>query len=343
VTGNATWKVGGSGGVTDHALLTHLAYADAGHTGFAANPAVADLDMGGYNITDVKLIFGVGTSSFVEIGGGYSAGGGGGGVIALHGKTSTGSEGQIQFVVPNAAGNYWALAGYFDGVTDTPKLHLEHALDMNSKKIEATGDITSGTTNTYDIGKIDNLWKDVFATDVFATFHKSGDSYLTDEKLYLGSATSIIECDDEIQFKPSNVHSATFARNTWGGLKIDKLSELTPSAGITISHTLDMNAKNITSLADPRAGYPQDAATKAYVDAHYPSGGLMGDIVYHNGSTWTRLPAGTAGRVLTTQGGGANPSWAPCSGGSGADYTIDGGNATSVYTGTATIDCGAAA
>lgn len=28
--------------------------------------------------------------------------------------------------------------------------------------------------------------------------------------------------------------------------------------------------------------------------------------------------------------------------GSGADYTIDGGNATSVYTGTAVIDCGAA-
>ena len=43
----------------------------------------------------------------------------------------------------------------------------------------------------------------------------------------------------------------------------------------------------------------------------------QGDIVYFNGTHWVRLPAGTAGFVLTTEGTSANPEWAavPASGG----------------------------
>lgn len=37
--------------------------------------------------------------------------------------------------------------------------------------------------------------------------------------------------------------------------------------------------------------------------------GVQGDVIYHNGSTWTKLAAGTNGHVLTTAGVGANPSW----------------------------------
>jgi hypothetical protein len=37
---------------------------------------------------------------------------------------------------------------------------------------------------------------------------------------------------------------------------------------------------------------------------------VQGDILYHNGSIWTRLGAGTSGQILTTQGAGANPVWA---------------------------------
>lgn len=40
----------------------------------------------------------------------------------------------------------------------------------------------------------------------------------------------------------------------------------------------------------------------------------QGDILYRNGSRWTRLPAGTAEWVLTTKGAGQNPVWqAPAS------------------------------
>lgn len=35
----------------------------------------------------------------------------------------------------------------------------------------------------------------------------------------------------------------------------------------------------------------------------------QGDILYRNGTTWVRLPAGTAGQFLQTAGAGANPAW----------------------------------
>jgi len=35
----------------------------------------------------------------------------------------------------------------------------------------------------------------------------------------------------------------------------------------------------------------------------------QGDVLYFNGSAWVRLPAGTAGQRLQTNGAGANPSW----------------------------------
>lgn len=41
----------------------------------------------------------------------------------------------------------------------------------------------------------------------------------------------------------------------------------------------------------------------------------QGDILYRNASAWVRLPAGTSGDVLTTNGAGANPSWTTPSGG----------------------------
>lgn len=47
----------------------------------------------------------------------------------------------------------------------------------------------------------------------------------------------------------------------------------------------------------------------------------QGDIMYYNGVDWVRLPAGTSGNVLTTQGINANPIWAP--GGLGGGSPID--------------------
>lgn len=43
------------------------------------------------------------------------------------------------------------------------------------------------------------------------------------------------------------------------------------------------------------------------------TGGAQGDILYHNGTNWVNLPAGTNGHFLKTQGAGANPAWAAVS------------------------------
>lgn len=43
--------------------------------------------------------------------------------------------------------------------------------------------------------------------------------------------------------------------------------------------------------------------------------GTQGDVLYHNGTSWAKLPAGTSGQVLKTNGAAANPSWASIVGG----------------------------
>jgi hypothetical protein len=39
------------------------------------------------------------------------------------------------------------------------------------------------------------------------------------------------------------------------------------------------------------------------------AGQAQGDLAFFDGTNWVRLPAGTAGQVLSTQGAGANPHW----------------------------------
>lgn len=49
-----------------------------------------------------------------------------------------------------------------------------------------------------------------------------------------------------------------------------------------------------------------------------PASIAQGDVVYYNGSAWARLPAGTNGQFLQTQGASANPQWASNVGGNDA-------------------------
>ena len=43
--------------------------------------------------------------------------------------------------------------------------------------------------------------------------------------------------------------------------------------------------------------------------------GTQGDVLYHNGTNWAKLAAGTSGHFLKTLGVGANPAWDAASGG----------------------------
>lgn len=46
--------------------------------------------------------------------------------------------------------------------------------------------------------------------------------------------------------------------------------------------------------------------------------GVQGDIIYYNGTQWTRLAANTSGQFLKTQGSGQNPTWATPTGNPGS-------------------------
>jgi hypothetical protein len=59
------------------------------------------------------------------------------------------------------------------------------------------------------------------------------------------------------------------------------------------------------------AGYISSASQiAAGIVIFDPGSDAQGDVLYYNGAgVWARLPAGTSGGILTTNGAGANPSW----------------------------------
>ena len=76
-----------------------------------------------------------------------------------------------------------------------------------------------------------------------------------------------------------------------------------------IKPTYDANEDNLVDDADKVDG--ADAGTAANNVFKIPADIAQGDIFYVDGSgNIVRLPAGSAGQFLQTQGAGANPQWA---------------------------------
>jgi hypothetical protein len=71
-------------------------------------------------------------------------------------------------------------------------------------------------------------------------------------------------------------------------------------------------------------------ATKTYADGKIskPGSEAQGDVLYHNGTAWSRLAAGTDGYFLKTQGSSANPIWAAISAMAYSDSRFKVGNFT---------------
>lgn len=73
----------------------------------------------------------------------------------------------------------------------------------------------------------------------------------------------------------------------------------------------------IDEITDAETTFIQNLAGLSYA---------QGDILYYDGTNLNRLPAGTSGHFLKTQGIGANPTWAAASTGNFADNETPSGS-----------------
>lgn len=109
-----------------------------------------------------------------------------------------------------------------------------------------------------------------------------------------------------------------------GTLVIDTSTYLTGNQTITL--TGNVTGSGTTSITTTIAN---NVVTGAMIAL---GSDAQGDIMFYNGTDWTRLPAGTSGQVLQTQGVGANPIWATAGTG---DMIL---SATQTVTGAKTFD-----
>lgn len=95
-------------------------------------------------------------------------------------------------------------------------------------------------------------------------------------------------------------------------LDLDAATKTLRRAALTgdVTASVDSNATTIANGAITTAKIAANAVdgTKIALGSD-----AQGDIMYYNGTDYVRLPAGTSGQYLKTQGAGANPTWASAS------------------------------
>lgn len=126
-------------------------------------------------------------------------------------------------------------------------------------------------------------------------------------------------------------------------LYTDTISEKSSAEGVTIDGVKLKDSEPYCDVINEKT-----AATGVTIDSVLLKDGKMntdylettseaqGDVLYHNGTKWTRLAAGTDGKFLKTQGASANPTWAnptalTC-GGLEDSFTLEGGTHDPVTT-----------
>jgi hypothetical protein len=105
------------------------------------------------------------------------------------------------------------------------------------------------------------------------------------------------------------------------------------AGGGTSDHTaltnLDWTSSGHTDTAGSLAAFTAAGA------ASLVTGTTHGDVLYFNGTDWTRLAPGTSGQVLQTQGAGSPPQWAATGAGGDHSTLTNLGWTASAHTGTA--------
>lgn len=140
-----------------------------------------------------------------------------------------------------------------------------------------TGNLIPSANNTYSLGSLTNVWKDVYVGP--GSLYVNGQKVLEDN-----SGTIQISADTN-----QNIHTVTTGTGdiefTAGGT-IQFKSNVVLSSGLSITSgggsatrfggNVNMNSNNINNVDDPVAA--QDAATKAYVDAQVQTKDTLAEL-----------------------------------------------------------------
>lgn len=104
-------------------------------------------------------------------------------------------------------------------------------------------------------------------------------------------------------------------------------SNSTTIANNAVTHAKyqDIATDRILGRDTAGSGDPEELTLSQVLD--FIGSAAQGDILYRGASAWERLPAGTSGNVLQTQGAGANPQWA--AGGAGDFVLLTSGTVSS--------------
>ena len=96
------------------------------------------------------------------------------------------------------------------------------------------------------------------------------------------------------------------------------------------------DGSDVVSFLAPPVAPTTGALFNALSFSNFPAG-TQGDVLYHNGTLWSKLGAGTAGQSLLTGGPAANPSWGSPSAVATRNALINGSMMVSQRRGTSSV------
>jgi hypothetical protein len=125
---------------------------------------------------------------------------------------------------------------------------------------------------------------------------------------YSPTDTGITALTGDVTAGPgSGSQAATIPANTITTVKIN-------DKAVTYPKIQDVTATSrVLGRKTAGAGVTEELTFSEVLD--FVSSATWGDILFRGTSAWQRLPAGTAGQVLQTNGAGADPSWVTAGGG----------------------------